>query len=181
MVTSDVEEEEGRRVGLAQVIGEGCRESWTKRGRHRQYAEDSTKRGKRHREAVEEEEDDEESHTSVSVEDKSNVEAKRWEALGSDEENEPESETLEYEEGVQIDCRKHNYTKKNVTHHVHIMDRVVRVGFDVDDADVILRTRCTLGSSVRLNATLDHFHKDAVKGTMFRALWNMVGWRWTNT
>ncbi|KAJ8423069.1 hypothetical protein Cgig2_009338 [Carnegiea gigantea] len=47
------------------------------------------------------------------------------------------------------------------------MDRVVRVGFDVVDADVVLRSRYTLGSLVRLNVTLDDFHKDAVRGTMF--------------
>ncbi|KAJ8435008.1 hypothetical protein Cgig2_013496 [Carnegiea gigantea] len=44
-------------------------------------------RGKRRREVVEEEESDEESQTSVLVKEELDLEAKRWEALGGDEEN----------------------------------------------------------------------------------------------
>ncbi|KAJ8423154.1 hypothetical protein Cgig2_011559 [Carnegiea gigantea] len=72
------------------------------------------------------------------------VEAKRREALDSDKENESEWEASEYEErssekGAQTYGRKYSRTKKKVIHRAHGMDRVVRVGFDVDDADVILR------------------------------------------
>ena len=70
---------------------------------------------------------------------------------------------------MHTDGRKYDRTKKEVTHRAHRMDRVVRVSFDVVDADVVLRSRCTLGNLVRLNATLDDFHKDVVRGTVFGA------------
>ena len=38
----------------------------------------------------------------------------------------------------------------------------------MDDTDVILKSRCTLRSLLGLNNTLDEFHKDAVRGTVFR-------------
>jgi len=40
----------------------------------------------------------------------------------------------------------------------------------MDDAGVILRSRCMLGSSVRLNDTLNKFHKDGVRGTLSRPI-----------
>lgn len=69
---------------------------------------------------------------------------------------------------MHTDGGKYDRTKKEVIHRAHRMDRVVRVGFDVVDADVVLRSRGTLGSLVKLNAMLDDFHKDAVRGTVFR-------------
>ncbi|KAJ8422075.1 hypothetical protein Cgig2_017480 [Carnegiea gigantea] len=153
--------------GRRKSLGKDVMEPEQRGGQCRLHAAESTMRAKHHR-------GDEESQTSVSIKDASDVEARRWEALGSDEENESEWEVLEYEEGsseegVQTDGRKYVRTKKEVTHHLHGMDRVVRVAFDVDDANVILRSRCMLGSLVKLNVTLDDFHKDAVRGTMFRA------------
>jgi len=38
----------------------------------------------------------------------------------------------------------------------------------MDDADVILRSKCTLSNFVRLNGPLDDFHKDTIKDTVFR-------------
>ncbi|KAJ8426847.1 hypothetical protein Cgig2_010869 [Carnegiea gigantea] len=173
VVVSEGEDEEGRWVGPVQVIGKGCRGTWIDGRRHRLHVAESAIRAKRRREAIEEEEGDKESETSVLVKDGSHGEVRRWEALGSDNENELEWEELEYEEGssekgAQTDGRKYVYNKKEVTDRVHRMDKVVRVGFDVDDADVILRSKCTLGNLVKLNVTLDDFHKDTVRVTVFR-------------
>jgi len=132
---------------------------------------ESAKRGKRRGKSVEEK-GEEESATLISVEDESNVEEKLWEVLGTDEENVSEREAFEEgpsEKGARTDASKHNRRKNKVAARVHVISRVMRVAFGVEDADVILRSRCTLDSLVRLNDPFDDFHRDATRGIIFRA------------
>jgi len=66
---------------------------------------------------------------------------------------------------------------------VHVIERVVKVGFDAEDVNLILRSRCTLGILVRLNGTLDNLHKDAITGTVLSATLEYselaMNWHWT--
>jgi len=41
------------------------------------------------------------------------------------------------------------------------------VVYDLDDVDVILRFRCKSGTLVRLNDTLNDFHKNTIRATVF--------------
>jgi len=73
------------------------------------------------------------------------------------------------EEGAQTDGRKYDRNKKEVSGCTNRMDRMVSVGFNVDDADVLLRSKYMLGNLIKLHVTLDDLHKDMVKFTVFRA------------
>ena len=48
------------------------------------------------------------------------------------------------------------------------------MGFDVDDEDVILKSRCIPRSLLGVNGTLDEFYKYVTRLTVFRLLWSMV-------